>query len=163
MARPAWKPADAGTTWTIKGVHEKTKDAVRQAAADAEMLIGDWVDQALASAAREAREPSPPAATKEDVAAILEQLAKFKAAILALADGKASAQDLAEVKTSLRQLAESKASARDLAEVEARMRKVAERAASYDRPAVRHVMVEKKKPARPLAPPRMTDDDPREP
>lgn len=163
MARAAWKPADAGTTWTIKGVHEKTRDAVREAAAEAEMLIGDWVDQALANAAHESLHPSPPPATKEDVAAILEQLGELKAAVLALADAKASAQDLAEVKTSLRQLAESKANARDLAEVEARMRKVAERATSYDRPAVRHVMVEKKKPARPLAPPRMTDDDPREP
>jgi len=29
MARSPWKPADAGTSWTIKGVQETTRDAVR--------------------------------------------------------------------------------------------------------------------------------------
>jgi len=163
MARSPWKPADAGTSWTIKGVQETTRDAVREAAAEAEMLIGDWVDQALAGAAREARDPAPPPATKDDVAAILEQLGELKTAVLALADTKADANELGEVRARVQKLAEAKANTRDLAEVDARIKKLAERATSHERPAVRHVLVEKKKPARPAAPPRMTDKDPREP
>jgi hypothetical protein len=134
MAQPVWKPAQAaGTSWTLKGVQEPTRDAVREAAAEAGMLIGDWVDQALAKAAREALHPSPPVATRDDVAAILAELAKLR--------------------TGIQTLAEAKASARDLAEVQARVEKLTERTSGYDRPAVRHVMVEHKRPARP-APPR---------
>jgi hypothetical protein len=129
MGQVAWKSAHAvGTSWTIKGVQEPTRDAVRDAAAEAGMLIGDWVDQALAKAAREALHPSPPLATRDDVAAIVAELAKLRAGV--------------------RMLAEAKASAQDLAEVQARVEKLAERTTGYDRPAVRHVMVEHKRPAR---------------
>jgi len=166
VGQPAWKPAHAGTSWTIKGVRESTRDAVREAAAEADMLIGDWVDQALERAAREAMAPSPPAASKADVAAVLEQIGELKAAMVALAGSAARAEDLAAVQAEVRRLGEGKVDAKALAAVEARVeKKLAERGGTgYERPAVRHVMVEKKRPARrPIpAPPRMTDQDPRE-
>ena len=162
MAPAAWKPANAaGSSWTIKGVREATREAVREAAAEAEMVIGDWVDRALGEAAEAALHPSPPPASKDDVAAILQQLAELKAGMLALADGRGSA--LAEVQTRVQRLAEVKASAQDLAEVQARVQKLAERSTGYDRPAVRHVMVERKRPHRMPGQPRLPDDGDREP
>ncbi len=144
MALPAWKPASAGSaSWTIKGVHEATRDAVREAAAEAEMVIGEWVDQALGQAAEAALHPSPPPATKADVATILKQLAELKASILALADSKASAQALAELKASVQT--------------------VAERTKGYDRPMVRHVMVEHKRSSRLPPQPRIDDKGDRDP
>lgn len=163
MAQAAWKPAyDGRVSWTIKGVHEATREVVREASAEAEMVIGEWVDRALAQAAHEALHPSPPPATKDDVAAILAELAELRACVVALAQGGASAQALREVQASVQKLAEVKATTEALAEVQARVQKLAERTTGYDRPAVRHVMVEKKRPTRRSLPPRMTDEDPRE-
>ena len=39
---------------------------------DAGLTIGEWVDQGLARAAEEARNPKPPAASREDVAELLD-------------------------------------------------------------------------------------------
>ncbi len=143
MAPPAWKPATAGSSsWTIKGVHEQTRDAVREAAAEAEMVIGEWVDRALGQAAHQALHPAPPPATRDDVALILKQLAELKAAVLALADSKADAEALADVKASVQTLAE--------------------RTKGYDRPMVRHVMVEHKRATRLPAQPRTHDKDDRD-
>jgi hypothetical protein len=88
MAKPAWTPA--GSSWTLKGVSETTRDAVREAAARADMLIGEWVDEALRGAAREALQPSPPPATKADVQAVLRGLAELQASVQALAEMRAS-------------------------------------------------------------------------
>ena len=57
MAQPVWKSGTAAGSWTIKGVQEATREAVRDAAAQAELLIGDWVDQALSGAARARARP----------------------------------------------------------------------------------------------------------
>jgi hypothetical protein len=144
MASPAWKPATAGSSsWTIKGVHEATREAVREAAAEAEMVIGEWVDRALGQAAHEALHPSPPPATKDDVAIILKQLVELKASLLGLADSKASVQALAELKASVQT--------------------VAERTKGYDRPMVRHVMVEHKRSSRLPVQPRIGDKGERDP
>jgi hypothetical protein len=142
MATTAWKPGSSGTSWTIKGVHESTRDAVREAAAEAEMVIGEWVDRALERAAHDALHPAPPPATRDDVQIILKQLAELKAAIVALADSKAGVQALAEVKASVQTLAE--------------------RTKGYDRPMVRHVMVEHKRATRMRAQPRVGDKDDRD-
>jgi hypothetical protein len=58
--------------WAIKGVSDRTRDAVVEMAQDAGLTIGEWVDQALARAAEEARNPRPPAATREDVAELID-------------------------------------------------------------------------------------------
>jgi vacuolar-type H+-ATPase subunit H len=138
MAASAWKPGNSGgTSWTIKGVHESTREAVREAAAEAEMMIGEWVDRALGQAAQEALHPSPPPATRDDVAIVAKQLAELKATILALAESKASAQALAELKASVQTMSE--------------------RTKGYERPMVRHVMVEHKRAARLPAQPRVPD------
>ena len=64
-----------GRAWTIKSVRERTRDAALAAAHGAGLTVGEWVDQALARAAAEARHPQPPAATREDVAgAVRERL-----------------------------------------------------------------------------------------
>jgi hypothetical protein len=161
MATPVWKPANSGSTsWTIKGVHEATREAVREAAAEAEMVIGEWVDQALGRAAEEALHPSPPPATKDDIAAILEQLAELKAAVLALADPRTNG--LADVQARVQRLGEVKANAQDLAELQGRVQKLAERTSGYDRPAVRHVIVERKRGRLPMQP-RPPDGGDREP
>jgi hypothetical protein len=122
MAKPAWTPA--GSSWTLKGVSETTRDAVREAAAKADMLIGEWVDEALRGAAREALQPSPPPATKDDVQAVLQGLAELRANVQALAEMRASNKALAEVKATVQALA---------------------RRTEPVRPAVRHVMVERKR------------------
>ena len=87
MAQSVWKSSNAaGSSWTIKGVQEATREAVREAAAQAELLIGDWVDQALSGAAHSALHPAPPPASKDDVAAILTELAELRATLKAPAD-----------------------------------------------------------------------------
>jgi hypothetical protein len=78
------KPATGTTTWALKGVREETREAVREAAAQADLLIGEWVDQALLEAAREALHPAPPPATKADVATILKELAELKESVRTL-------------------------------------------------------------------------------
>jgi hypothetical protein len=159
LAQYAWKAANAsGTSWTIKGVQETTREAVREAAAEAEMVIGEWVDRALGDAARAALHPSPPPATVADIAAILKELAEFKASVLALAGARDRA--LADVQARVQRLAEVKADGHDLAQVQARVQKLAERGERYERPAVRHVMVEHKRPNRLSVQTRLPDKDP---
>ena len=76
-------------TWTIKGVSDRTRDAVYDAAEAAGLTIGEWIDQALAQAAEDALHPKPAAATREDVAEVVrEQLAPILARLEAL-EGKA--------------------------------------------------------------------------
>jgi hypothetical protein len=60
-------------TWAIKGASDRTREAALKAAAAAGLTIGEWVDQALARAAEEARNPRPPAASREEVAEIIER------------------------------------------------------------------------------------------
>ena len=60
-----------GRAWMIKGVSDETRDAAREAAHAAGLNIGEWIDRVLARAAAEARHPKPPAATREEVAALL--------------------------------------------------------------------------------------------
>jgi hypothetical protein len=144
MGPSVWKPGNSGaTSWTIKGVQESTREAVREAAAEAEMMIGEWVDRALEQAAEQALHPSPPPATTDDAALILKQLAELKGAILALAESKASTQALAELKASVQALSE--------------------RNKGYDRPMVRHVMVEHKRATRLPVQPRVGDKRDRDP
>ncbi len=106
------------------------------------MVIGEWVDRALGQAAQEALHPSPPPATRDDLALVLKQLAELKGIILTLANSKASVQALAEVKASVQTLSE--------------------RTKGYDRPMVRHVMVEHKRSARLMPQPRVPDKGDRE-
>ena len=61
-------------TWTIKGVGDSTREAVLDAALDAGQTVGEWVDRALARAAEEARHPRPPAASRADVAEVVQQI-----------------------------------------------------------------------------------------
>ncbi len=76
-------------TWTIKGVSDRTRDAVYEATQAAGLTVGEWIDRALAKAAAEVLHPKPPAATREDVAEVVrEQLAPILARLEAL-DGKA--------------------------------------------------------------------------
>lgn len=160
MARVAWKSAYAGNaSWTIKGVRETTREAVRQAAAGADMVIGEWVDRALDQAAREALHPTAPPATKEDIGAIREELAELRACVLALADAKAGA--IAELEAQVKRLSDVKANEQDLAELQTRLQKIAERGTGYERPVVRHVMVERKRPRSPV-PPRLPEKNPHE-
>jgi hypothetical protein len=60
-------------TWAIKGASDRTREAALKAAAAAGLTIGEWVDQALTRAAEEARNPRPPAASREEVAEIIER------------------------------------------------------------------------------------------
>ena len=78
-------------TWTIKGVSDRTREVVLGAALAAGLRVGDWVDQALARAAEEARHPKPPAATREDVAELIDaRLKSLEAAVAQLAGHPAS-------------------------------------------------------------------------
>lgn len=124
MPQPTWKPAHAGnSSWTIKGVSEATREAVREAVAQTDMLIGEWVDAALGQAAHDALHPSPPPATQTDLAALRKELG----------------QELAELKALLQAQAER-----------------SRRSEPQDRPVVRHVLVERRRPSRP--PGRKGDD-----
>lgn len=137
MSQSTWKLANASSTsWTIKGVQETTREAVREAAAQTEMLIGDWVDEALRQAARATLHPSPPPATQADVATIRHELAELRATLQMLAKRAESneSDDLAECKAMLQALVERAARA--------------ERLERQERPVVRHVLVEQKRPAR---------------
>jgi hypothetical protein len=60
-------------TWTIKGVSDRTREAVLEAAHAAGLTVGEWADQALARAAEDARHPKPSAATREEVAGLLDE------------------------------------------------------------------------------------------
>ena len=60
-------------TWTIKGVSDRTREAVLEAAHAAGLTVGEWADQALARAAEEARNPKPSVATREEVAGLLDE------------------------------------------------------------------------------------------
>ena len=77
-------------TWTIKGVSDRTRDAVYEATRAEGLAVGEWIDRALAAAAEEALHPKPPAATREDVAEVVrEQLAPVVAR-LAVLEGRAT-------------------------------------------------------------------------
>jgi hypothetical protein len=70
-----------GRSWTIRGVSDRTRAAVLEAAQAADLTI--WVDRALAKAAEEARHPRPPAATREDVAEVVRAALGAELALLA--------------------------------------------------------------------------------
>ena len=73
-------PVATVRTWTIKGVSDRTRDAVYEATRAEGLAVGEWVDRALAKAAEEALHPKPAAATREDVAEVVrEQLAPILA------------------------------------------------------------------------------------
>ncbi len=168
MAQPVWKSGTAAGSWTIKGVQEATREAVRDAAAQAELLIGDWVDQALSGAARAALDPAPPPATQADVAAILAELAELRASVKAPAESRAMVRELAELRASLKELAEPRAALAELAELRATVQALVqqlerqERHERQERPVVRHVLVEQRKSVR-LPPRRGGDRDDRGP
>ena len=87
-------------TWAIKGVRDETRDAARETAHEAGVAVGDWVDRALAWAVEEARNPRPPAATREDVTeavreALGEQLAPLAERIDRLAERPGSLEEMA--------------------------------------------------------------------
>ena len=60
-------------TWALKGVSDRTREGALKVAAAAGLTLGEWVDQALTRAAEEARNPRPPAASREEVAEIIER------------------------------------------------------------------------------------------
>ena len=78
--------SSSSRAWTIRGVTDRTRDAVLDAALAADLTVGAWVDRALAKAAEEARHPKPPAATRAEVAELLEtRLRPLEAALAQLA------------------------------------------------------------------------------
>ena len=60
-------------TWAIKGISDRTRAAVLEAAHEAGLTVGAWLDQVLARVAEEARHPRPPAATREEVSGLLDE------------------------------------------------------------------------------------------
>jgi adenine-specific DNA glycosylase len=54
--RRAWT---AERTWAIKGVSDRTRAAALEAAHEAGLTVGEWVERVLARAAKEARHPRP--------------------------------------------------------------------------------------------------------
>jgi len=70
-------------TWTIKGVSDRTRAATLEAAHEAQLTVGEWIEQVLARAAEEARHPRPPAATQEDVAGVARELLSEQLASIA--------------------------------------------------------------------------------
>ena len=60
-------------TWAIKGISDRSRAAVLEAAHEAGLTVGAWLEQVLARAAEEARHPKPPAATREEVAGLLDE------------------------------------------------------------------------------------------
>ena len=72
-------------TWTIKGVSDRTREAVYEATRSEGRTVGEWIDRALAKAAEETLHPKPPAATRADVTEVVrEQLAPLVARLEAL-------------------------------------------------------------------------------
>jgi hypothetical protein len=63
-----------GRVWAIKGISDRTREAVLEVAHATGLSVGEWVDQALSKAAAEARSPNPTAATREDVAAVMREV-----------------------------------------------------------------------------------------
>jgi hypothetical protein len=83
-------------TWTIKGVSDRTREAVLEAAHAAGLTVGGWVDQTLARAAEEAHHPKPSAATREEVAGLLdERLRPLEEALGRIAERLASLEEKA--------------------------------------------------------------------
>lgn len=66
-------PSSSSRTWTIKGVSDRTREAVLDTALAAGQTVGEWVDRTLAKAAEEARSPRPPAASRADVAEVVQR------------------------------------------------------------------------------------------
>ncbi len=76
-----------GRVWAIKGVSDRTRAAVLEAAHGAGLTVGEWLDQILATAAAEALHPRPPAASREEVAELLAaRLGPVEAAVGRLAE-----------------------------------------------------------------------------
>ena len=83
-------------TWAIKGLSDRTRAAVLEAAHAAGLTVGAWLDQALARAAEEARHPNPPAASREEVAGLLdERLRPVEEALGRIAERLASLEEKA--------------------------------------------------------------------
>jgi hypothetical protein len=83
-------------TWTIKGVSDRTREAVLEAAHAAGLTVGEWVDQALTRAAEEARHPKPLAATREEVSGLLDaRLRPVEEALGRIAERLASLEEKA--------------------------------------------------------------------
>ena len=83
-------------TWAIKGVSDRTRAAVLEAAHEAGLTVGAWLDQTLARAAEDARHPKPPAATREEVAGLLdERLRPVEEALGRIAERLASLEEKA--------------------------------------------------------------------
>jgi hypothetical protein len=79
-------PSSSSRAWTIRGVSDRTREAVLDAALAADLTVGEWIDRALGRAAEEARHPKPPAATRDDVAELLDaRLKPLEAALAQLA------------------------------------------------------------------------------
>ncbi len=70
-------------TWAIKGVSERTRATVQEAARAEGLAVGEWIDRALAKAAEEVLHPKPPAATREDVAEVVRELLDERLTVLA--------------------------------------------------------------------------------
>ena len=68
--RRAWV---AERPWAIKGVSDRTRAAALEVAHEAGLTVGAWLEQVLARATEEARHPKPAAATREEVAGLLDE------------------------------------------------------------------------------------------
>jgi hypothetical protein len=69
--RRAWA---AERTWAIKGISDRTRAAALEAAHEAGLTVGAWLEQVLARAAKEVRHPKPPAAGMNMAELINERL-----------------------------------------------------------------------------------------
>ena len=89
-----------GRAWMIKGVSDETRDDALEAAHAAGLNVGEWIDRVLARAAAEARQPQPPAATREEVAALLDaRLGPLEAALGRVAERLAALEERVERRT----------------------------------------------------------------
>jgi hypothetical protein len=71
--RRAWA---AERTWAIKGISDRTRAAALEAAHEAGLTVGQWLERVLARAAAEARHPQPPGAVGADVAEPIDERLK---------------------------------------------------------------------------------------
>jgi hypothetical protein len=61
-------------TWAIKGISDRTRAAALEAAHEAGLTVGEWVERVLAGAATAARHPKPPAAGTDGTELLNERL-----------------------------------------------------------------------------------------
>ncbi len=86
--------------WTIKGVSDRTRNAALEVAHAADLTVGEWIDQVLARAVAEARHPRPPAATREDVTALLDaRLGPLEEALRRIAERFTALEEKLEQRT----------------------------------------------------------------